>query len=75
MSVGLLGPLPVLGQIDFVAYCLDWPPDSKIHPVFHVSYLQKFHAAESAVPILPLAIVFLFLLPKQFWITKHGLAK
>nr|XP_028945303.1 uncharacterized protein LOC114819816 [Malus domestica] len=49
------GPFQVTHRIGSVAYCLLLPSDSKIHLVFHVSFLkQKIGDAATPLPQLPL---------------------
>ena len=37
------GPFPILGKVDKVCYKVELPLRSKIHHVFHVSYLKPYH--------------------------------
>lgn len=53
LSPRYYGPYMVLAKVGQVAYKLQLPEDSQIHPVFHVSSLKKFNGGQFPIYTLP----------------------
>lgn len=55
LGMRYFGPFTVMKRIGTVAYKLQLPPETKIHPVFHVSQLKLFRGTSSQ-PYIPLPV-------------------
>lgn len=58
LSCRYYGPNKVVRRIGMVAYELELPPSSKLHPVFHVSMMRRFYGDDprgTFVQLPPLA--------------------
>lgn len=49
MAFKFYGPFEIEQKVGTVAYKLKLPPDSMVHPVFHVSQLKKFVQADRVI--------------------------
>ena len=55
LSFKFFGPFPIIAKVNDVAYKLQLPPDSTVHPVFHVSMLRRaLLPGIEATPELPI---------------------
>ncbi|MCI31328.1 hypothetical protein A2U01_0052540, partial [Trifolium medium] len=50
LSKRYYGPFTIIERIGPVAYKLQLPPESRIHPVFHISALKPFRGTEIPPP-------------------------
>ena len=53
LAAKFFGPFPIVSRIGTVAYRLQLPVTSKIHPVFHVSQLRKHVGTRPVQSTLP----------------------
>jgi hypothetical protein len=58
------GPFKVLQKVGDVAYKLELPPESKVHPIFHVSQSKKVVGSELYVSVDPPSIMDRFQVPE-----------
>ncbi|MCH82354.1 hypothetical protein A2U01_0003157, partial [Trifolium medium] len=54
LSKRFFGPFPVLRRIGAVAYELELPPSTRIHPVIHVSQLRAYHGDNPQAHFTPI---------------------
>jgi hypothetical protein len=61
------GPFRVLAVVNVVAYKLELPPHARLHDVFHVGLLKKFHGAppDSPAPLPPIHHGAVVLVPER----------
>jgi transposase InsO family protein len=53
LAFRFFGPYKILARVGAVAYKLELPSSSAIHPVFHVSQLKASHGTQSVTAVLP----------------------
>ncbi|XP_058769067.1 uncharacterized protein LOC131642924 [Vicia villosa] len=54
LSKRFFGPFQIIKRVGEVAYLLDLPSSSRIHPVVHVSLLKPYHGSLSTTEIRPI---------------------
>jgi len=79
LSAKFFGPFQILARVGPVAYTLQLPPDSKIHPTFHISQLKKklgSHIVSATLPEIHVDAGHILLTPQAILdrriVKKHG---
>ncbi|KAH0663643.1 hypothetical protein KY285_028630 [Solanum tuberosum] len=54
LAAMFFGPFQIIARVGSVAYTLDFPPNAKVHPTFHISQLKKKLGDHTASVVLPL---------------------
>jgi len=56
LSPRFFGPYKIVRCVGPVAYELELPASSKVHPIFHVSVLRPAHGQQAVIPPAPLPL-------------------
>jgi hypothetical protein len=65
LAFRFFGPYRVIGKVGTVAYRLELPPSSSVHPVFHVSQLKKAVGAHQSVTAKPPSATAIWSVPER----------
>jgi ribosomal protein L21E len=65
LAFRFFGPYRVIGKVGTVAYRLELPPSSSVHPVFHVSQLKKAVGAHQSVTAKPPSATTIWSVPER----------
>ena len=67
LSFKFFGPFRILKRVGKVAYHLDLPASTSVHPVFHVSLLKRSLGSQAVSPSIPSALTEFQVPEKLLW--------